>query len=65
MPLVFPLAKLIIPLVEGHLRLAREEIMGYAGRVTCCIQFIDDVVVFAIFIVVRSPLQQRSSFLNG
>jgi hypothetical protein len=64
-PLVFPLAKLIVPLVKDHIRLARGEIVGYAGRIACCMPCIDDVAVFAIFIVVRPPLQQSSPLLNG
>jgi hypothetical protein len=37
--------------------------MGYAGRITCRAPFIDDFIVFAIFLAVRSP-QQPTSFLN-
>ena len=62
---VFPFATFIDSLVKDQIRLAREEIMGYTGRITCCTAFIDNVIVFAIFLAVRSPLQQRSSFLKG
>ena len=51
--------------MKDQIRLAREEIMGYAGRITYCTVFIDDVIVFAIFIAVRSRPKQGSSFLNG
>jgi hypothetical protein len=57
--MVFLLAKLIVPLVKDRIRLAREEITGYGGRITCAL-FIDDIIVFAIFIVVHSPLQRSS-----
>jgi len=55
MSFLFPLARFIITLVKDQIRLAREEIMGYAGGTTCCTAFIDDVIVFAIFLAVRSP----------
>ena len=64
MSLVFPLARFIVTLVKDQIRLAREEIMGYAGGTACCTAFIDDVIVFAIFLAVRSPPQQCSSFLR-
>ena len=65
MSLVFPLARFIDPLVKDQIRLEREEIMGYVGRIARHTAFVDDVIVFAIFIAVCSPLQQSSSFLRG
>jgi hypothetical protein len=65
MPLVFPFLKLIFPLVKDHIRLVREEIMEFVGRTICCTPLIDDVIAFAIFIVVCSALQQSSPSLNG
>ena len=62
---VFPFARFILPPVEDKIRLAREEIMGYAGRTAWCTTFVDDLIVFAIFLVVCSPPQRSSSFLNG
>jgi len=62
---VFPFARLILLPVEDQIRLAREEIMGYAGRTAWCTAFVDDLIVFAIFLVVFSPPQQSSPFLNG
>ena len=41
---------------KDQICLAREEIMGYVGRIARRVAFIDDVIVFAIFLVVRSPL---------
>ena len=61
---VFPLATFIDPPVEDKIRLAREEIMGYVARITCRAAFADDLIVFAIFLMVRSLLQQRSSVLK-
>jgi len=51
-----PFAKFIAPPVKGRIRLAREEIMGYVERVAHRMAFINDLVVFAIFLAVRSPL---------
>ena len=62
---VFPLTRFIDPLVKDRIRLAREEIMGYVGRITRRTTFADDMIVFVIFLAVRSPLQQSSSFLKG
>ena len=64
MPSMFPLATFIDPPVEDRIRLAREEIMGYVAKITRHTTFVDDVIVFAIFIAVRSPLQQYSSVLK-
>jgi len=64
MSLVFLLTRFIGPLVKDQIRLAREEIMGYAGGTTCCTAFINDAIVFVIFLAVRSPLRQHSSFLK-
>jgi hypothetical protein len=50
------LAGYIVALVKDRMCLAGEEIMGYAGRITCT-TFIDGVIVFAVFLAVRSPLQ--------
>jgi len=62
---VFPLAKLIVPPMEDQICLGGGEIMGYAGRTSGFTVSTDDVIVFTIFLAVRSPLQQSSSFLNG
>ena len=62
---MFSFVRFIVPPMKDQIRLAREEIMGYAGRITYCTVFIDDVIVFAIFIAVRSRPKQGSSFLNG
>ena len=59
MSFVFSFARFIAP--PGQICLAREEIMGYAENTTCTI-YIDDVVVFGIFLAVRLPLQQSASF---
>ena len=61
---VFPFAVFILPPAEDQIYLAREENMGYAERITRRTAFIDDVVVFVIFIAVRSRLQQDSPFLK-
>ena len=50
--------------MKGQIRLVREEIMGYAGETTCYTAVINDVIVFAIFLAVRSPPQRCSSFLR-
>ena len=62
---MFLLAKFIDSFAKDQTRLEREEIMGYVGGITCRTVFFDDVTVFGIFLVVRSPLQQGSSFLKG
>jgi len=59
------LATFIVHPVKDQIRLAREEIIGCVGRITRYTAFIDDVIVFVVFIAVRSPLQQPSSFLKG
>jgi len=60
----FLFATCIDPLVKDQIRLAGKEIMGYVGRIACCMAYADNLVVFAISIAVCSPLQQSSSFLN-
>ena len=63
---MFPFAGFFGPLVEDQIRLAGGEIMGYVARITCRTAFLDDyVTVFAIFLAVRSLLQQRSPVLKG
>ena len=59
----FLFAKFIDPPMKDQIRLAGEEIMGYVERTAYYTPFVDDVLVFAIFLAVRSPLQQSSSFL--
>ena len=49
--LVFLSARLVDPPVKGQIRLAWEEIMGYVARIACT-AFVNDVIVFAIFLVV-------------
>jgi len=44
----------IDPPVKDQIRLAGEEIMGCVRRVGCRVAFVDDLVVFAIFLAVRS-----------
>ena len=49
-------APFIDPPVKDKIRLAGEKIMGYVERVAHRTTFVDDLtLVFAIFIVVRSP----------
>ena len=48
-------ATFIDPPVEDQIRLAGEKIMGYVERVAHCTAFVDGLIVFAIFIMVRSP----------
>jgi len=54
MPLVFPstFARFIASPVQDQIRLAWEEIMGYVGSITCCTAYINDMLVFAIFLTV-------------
>ena len=59
------LARFIDPPAKGQIRLAREEIMGYVGRITCPTIFVDNVIVFTIFLAVCSSPQQSSSSLKG
>ena len=61
---VSSLVMFIVPPMGDRIRLARDEIVGYAGRITSMAS-IDDVIVFAIFFAVRSLLQQSSPFLKG
>ena len=42
--------------------MAGEEIVGYVGRVARRTAFVDDLIVFGVFLMVRSSLQQSSSF---
>ena len=51
----FPLARFIVPPIKDQIRLAREENMGCAGRITCRMAPIDDAIVFVIFLAVCSP----------
>jgi len=53
---VFLFARFIVSLVEDQVRLAGEKIMGYVGRISCRTTSADDLIVFAIFIAVRSSL---------
>ena len=46
----------IDPPTEDQIRLAGQEIVGYVERIACRTAFIDDVIVFAIFLAVRLPL---------
>ena len=62
--IAIPLVGFIDPPVKDQIRLEREEIMGYIGIIACRTAFVDDVAMFAIFIVVRSLLQRSSSFLR-
>ena len=55
----------IVPPVKDQIRLAREENMEYVGRIASRTPFVDDVIVFVIFLAVCSPPQQSPSFLNG
>ena len=55
----------IVPPVKDQICLAWEEVMGWAGRIICCMAFVDGVIVFAIFLAVCPFLQQSSSFLKG
>ena len=61
----FPFARFIDSSVKDQIRLAGEENMGCAERIARCTAFIDDVVVFLIFLAVRSSPQQSSSSLKG
>ena len=54
---LFPFATFILPLVKDQIRLAREEIMGYVQRIARRTPFVDDLVVFGIFLAVCSPPQ--------
>ena len=62
---VFLFARFIDPPAKDQVRLAGEEIMGYEMRIACRTAFVDDVIVFAIFIAVCSPPQRSSPFLDG
>jgi len=64
MSLALPFATLIVPPVKDRIRLEREEIMGCVGRIACHTTFVDDLIVFAIFVAVRPPPQQIHAFLN-
>ena len=59
---MFPFAALSISPVKDQICLAREEIMEYVGRFACRTAFVDDLIVFAVFLAVSLPLQ-RNSFL--
>ena len=58
-------AAFIDPPVKDQIRLAREEIMGYVGRIACRLALVDNLIVFGIFLAVRSAPWQTSSFLKG
>ena len=49
-----PSPAFIDPPVKDQIRLAGKKIVGYVGRIARRTAFVDDPVVFAIFIVVRS-----------
>jgi len=49
-------ATFIVPAVKGQIRLAGKEVMGCVRRIACRTASVDDLVVFAIFLAVRSPL---------
>ena len=55
-------ATFIVPPVKGQIRLAGGEIVGYVGRIARRTAFVDDLIVFGVFLMVRSSLQQSSSF---
>ena len=46
----------IVPPAKDQIRLAGEEIMGYVGRIAFRTAPVDDLIVFVIFLAVRSPL---------
>jgi len=47
------LVEFIDPPVKDQIRLAGEEVMGYVKRVGRRAAFVDDLIVFAIFLAVR------------
>ena len=65
MSFVFLFTRFIASPAKGQVRLEWEKIMEYAGRITCCTAFVDDVIVFAIFLAVCLPLYQSFSFLKN
>jgi len=65
MSLALLFATLIAPPLKGQVRLAGEEIMGYVGRIARRTAFADDLIVFPIFLAVRSAPQQNSPFFKG
>jgi hypothetical protein len=63
---MFPLARFLNPPVKDKICLAREEIMGYVLHgIVCRTTSIDNVIVFATFLAVRSPPQRSSPFSEG
>ena len=62
---VFPFARFTVPPVKDQIRLVREEIMGYVRKIPRRTPFVDDLIVFGIFLAVCSPPQQGSSSLKG
>ena len=53
-------AAFIVPFVKGQIRLAGKEIMGCVGRISRrTARSVDDLIVFAIFLVVCSSLYQK------
>jgi len=53
------------PPAKDQIRLAGEEIMGYVEMIGCRTASVDDLIVFTIFLAVRSAPQLISSFLKG
>ena len=39
--------------------------MGYVRKITRWMEFISDLIVFAVFLAVCSPLQRNRFFLRG
>ena len=63
--MTLPFARFIVPSLKDQIRLAREEIMGYARRIARSTAFTNVLTVFAVFLAVCSPLQQSYSSLKG
>ena len=60
MLLAQPLAELMYS--EGQIHLVWEEIMAYVNSSACFMMFVDDEIVFALFVTVCSPLHQPTPF---
>ena len=58
-------ATLIGSPLKGQVWLEGEEIMGYVGRIARRTTSVDDLIVFSIFLAVRSASQQNSPFFEG
>jgi len=54
MSLALFFATFIVPPVKDQIRLARKEIMGYVGRIAYRTASVDNLIVFGIFLAVRS-----------